>query len=48
MKESENSGSDTRFTAAQEALRQLWEEHVRYEFATHNTEDTLDRGSWSG
>jgi carboxymethylenebutenolidase len=28
-------------TAIQEVLRQLWEEHVRYEFATHNTEDTL-------
>ncbi len=41
MKEPENSGSDTRFTVAQETLRQLWEEHVRYEFATHNTEDTL-------
>jgi carboxymethylenebutenolidase len=41
MKESENSGLDTRFTAAQETLRQLWEEHVRYEFATHNTDDTL-------
>jgi len=22
-------------------LRQLWEEHMRYEFSTHNTEDTL-------
>jgi carboxymethylenebutenolidase len=41
MKEPENVGSDTRLSAAQEALRQLWEEHVRYEFATHNTEDTL-------
>ena len=28
-------------TKAQESLSQLWEEHVRYEFATHNTEDTL-------
>ena len=28
-------------TAAQESLSQLWEEHVRHEFATHNTEDTL-------
>jgi carboxymethylenebutenolidase len=41
MKELENLGSDTRLTAAQEMLRQLWEEHVRHEFATHNTEDTL-------
>src|SRR5260370_26453055 len=28
-------------TAAQESLSRLWEEHVRHEFATHNTEDTL-------
>jgi carboxymethylenebutenolidase len=28
-------------TKAQEFLSQLWEEHVRHEFATHNTEDTL-------
>jgi len=28
-------------TTAQEALRVLWEEHVRHEFATHNTEETL-------
>ena len=28
-------------TAAQESLSQLWEEHVRHEFATHNTEETL-------
>jgi carboxymethylenebutenolidase len=26
---------------AQEALRKLWEEHVRYEFSTRNTDDTL-------
>jgi carboxymethylenebutenolidase len=26
---------------AEESLSQLWEEHVRHEFATHNTEDTL-------
>ena len=41
MKESENSGSGTSLTATQEFLRQLWEEHVRYEFAARNTEDTL-------
>ena len=41
MKESENAGSCTGLTAAQEFLRQLWEEHVRYEFAAHDTEDTL-------
>ena len=28
-------------TKARESLSQLWEEHVRHEFATHNTEDTL-------
>jgi carboxymethylenebutenolidase len=41
MKEEEKSESDTELTAAQETLQQLWEEHVRHEFATHNTEDTL-------
>src|SRR5436189_4670746 len=41
MKDLENLGSDTRLTAAQETLRQLWEEHVRHEFATHKPEDTL-------
>ena len=39
MKEQEKS--DTNLTPAQETLRQLWEEHVRHEFVTHNTEDTL-------
>jgi carboxymethylenebutenolidase len=29
-------------TAEQEFLRNLWEEHVKHEFATHNTEHTLD------
>ena len=28
-------------TPAQEFLQQLWEEHLRYEFDTHNIEDTL-------
>lgn len=41
MSEPENPGSGSGLTAAQEYLRQLWEEHVRHEFATHNTEDTL-------
>jgi carboxymethylenebutenolidase len=26
---------------AQQTLRQLWEEHVQYEFSTRNTDDTL-------
>jgi carboxymethylenebutenolidase len=41
MNEAENSGSGTGLTAAQECLSRLWEEHVRHEFASHNTEDTL-------
>jgi carboxymethylenebutenolidase len=41
MKEPDNLGSDTSLIAAQETMRQLWEEHVRHELATHNTEDTL-------
>jgi carboxymethylenebutenolidase len=32
---------DPSLTPAQELLRDLWEAHVRYEFATRNTEDTL-------
>jgi carboxymethylenebutenolidase len=34
--------STTPLTPEQESLRNLWEEHVKHEFATHNTEDTLD------
>ncbi|MGH7792507.1 MAG: ester cyclase [Thermodesulfobacteriota bacterium] len=41
MNNKDNSGSDTTLTDAQEYLRELWEEHVRHEFATHDTEDTL-------
>ena len=41
MSEPENPGSGRGLTAAQEHLSQLWEEHLRHEFATHNTEDTL-------
>ncbi len=41
MKKEKKSESDTKLTPAQEILQQLWEEHVRHEFATHNTEDTL-------
>src|SRR5438309_11173924 len=33
--------TETELTARQEILRKLWEEHVRYEFSTRNTEDTL-------
>ncbi len=31
----------TNLTPAQEFLQELWEEHLRHEFVTHNTEDTL-------
>src|SRR6266699_4119775 len=41
MKDQQKPESDTNLTPAQETLGQLWEEHVRYEFATHNTEETL-------
>jgi carboxymethylenebutenolidase len=41
MQGPENPGSNPHLTAAQEFLRRLWEEHVRYEFVTYNTEDTL-------
>ena len=41
MNEEANLKSDTTLTPAQETLQQLWEEHVRHEFATHNTEETL-------
>jgi carboxymethylenebutenolidase len=41
MNEQKKSELDTKLTAAQEILQELWEEHVRHEFATHNTEDTL-------
>jgi len=41
VNESENSGSGSGLTVAQEYLRRLWEEHLRHEFDTHSTEDTL-------
>ena len=41
MNDRQTPASGPHLSAAQEVLRQLWEEHVRYEFATHNTEDTL-------
>ena len=33
--------ANTKLTPVQEALSKLWEEHVRYEFSTRNTDDTL-------
>jgi carboxymethylenebutenolidase len=41
MAKPEQANAKTNLTPAQETLRHLWEEHVRYEFATYNTEDTL-------
>jgi len=41
MSKQDNLPPDAELTTAQEVLRNLWDEHVRYEFATHNTEDTL-------
>src|SRR5256884_4812279 len=41
MKDQQKPESDTQLTPAQGTLQELWEEHVRHEFATHNTEDTL-------
>jgi carboxymethylenebutenolidase len=41
MNEKEKRHSDASLTASQEALRNIWEEHLRCEFAARNTEDTL-------
>jgi len=35
------AGVNKSLTSAQQRLSELWEEHVRYEFSTRNTEDTL-------
>ena len=41
MSEQADQDSGGGLTPSQKYLNQLWEEHVRHEFATHNTEDTL-------
>ncbi len=41
MAKPEQTDAKTNPTPAQETLRQLWEEHVQYEFSTRNTDDTL-------
>jgi carboxymethylenebutenolidase len=41
MKKRKQAGSRRKAPPAQERMRRLWEEHVRHEFATHNTEETL-------
>jgi carboxymethylenebutenolidase len=41
MAKHERTDANTKLTPAQEALRKLWEDHVRYEFSTRSTDDTL-------
>jgi carboxymethylenebutenolidase len=41
MSSSEQTNAATHVTACHENLSQLWEDHVRYEFSTRNTENTL-------
>src|SRR5215831_10156732 len=41
MARSKKKQPDTSRIAGEEDLSRLWEEHVRYEFLTRNTEDTL-------
>jgi carboxymethylenebutenolidase len=41
MAKPEKRDADTNPIRAKEGLSQLWENHVRYEFSTRNTEDTL-------
>ena len=41
MANPEQKDRKTNLTAAHETLGRLWEDHVRYEFSTRNTEDTL-------
>ena len=40
MSNQDHLRSDGNLTTAQQILLNLWEEHVRHEFSTHNTEDT--------
>ena len=41
MAKPEENDATRNLSPAQEALSKLWEEHVRYEFSTRNTDDTL-------
>lgn len=41
MAKPEQKDVNMSFTSSQKALIQRWEEHVRYEFSTRNSEDTL-------
>jgi carboxymethylenebutenolidase len=42
MPDQTNQRSGSSLTASQEHLVALWEEHLKDEFVTHNTEDTLN------
>jgi len=37
----EQTDINKNLTSAQQRLSELWEDHVRYEFSTRNTDDTL-------
>ena len=41
MAKPKQPGVNKSLTSEQQHLSELWEEHVRYEFSTRNTEDTL-------
>ncbi|MGA7273847.1 MAG: ester cyclase [Candidatus Udaeobacter sp.] len=41
MAKPEETDATNNLSPAQETLRQLWEEHVQFEFSTRNTDDTL-------
>src|SRR4051794_31126587 len=41
MPKPEQTDTKPNLTSAQETLDHLWEDHVRHEFSTRNTEDTL-------
>jgi carboxymethylenebutenolidase len=41
MAESKQTEANTNLTPAQKNISQLWDEHVRNEFSTRNTEETL-------
>jgi carboxymethylenebutenolidase len=41
MAKPKQTNAESNMMPAQETLSELWEEHVRYEFSTRNTEDTL-------
>jgi carboxymethylenebutenolidase len=41
MTKPEENDATNNLSSAQEALRKFWEDHVRYEFSTRNTDDTL-------